>query len=57
VSYRCESCGKVVPNGTPMHKVVTQTRTKKYNSSESGTEIVEEKGVCPQCRPAAVPVQ
>jgi hypothetical protein len=40
-----------------MHKVVTQTRTKKYNSSESGTEIVEEKGVCPQCRPAAVPVQ
>jgi hypothetical protein len=50
MSFICDNCGKVVASGTPMHKIVTQTRQVAYSNGGKGTEIVSEKGVCLKCR-------
>ena len=48
MSFRCERCGKAVPNGVPASKIVTQTRHRSYPHSV-GTEIVKELLVCTKC--------
>lgn len=52
MSYQCQGCGKQVGLGVKMTKVTIQSRKKVYTEHRSkpeGTEIVEQRGVCPEC--------
>ena len=52
MSFSCPICKKQVGPGVKMTKIVVESRHKVYTehrSKPTGTEIVKEIGVCPEC--------
>ena len=52
MSFRCEFCSEAQPSGTASKLVTIKTRMRNPEMSEIaayGSEIVQEKRVCPSC--------
>jgi len=47
--FRCERCGQVSRSKEKCHKVVVETREKRYENGGFGWEIVKEAVLCEKC--------